>query len=116
MVDRRTHKQSTSELSLNRPSGILVDEDNILIADCCKIVLCDSMLQASRVLIDGLPFLSELVRHGNCVLAIQSKHTEATILKLEMTQESSNYDFINSWFEKSLETLNEETRSNNANK
>ena len=116
MVDRRTHKQSTSELSLNRPSGILVDEDNILIADCCKIVLCDSMLQASRVLIDGLPFLSELVRHGNCVLAIQSKHTEATILKLEMTQESSNDDFINSWFEKSLETLNEETRSNNANK
>ena len=116
MVDRRTHKQSTSPLSLNQPSGILVDEDNFLIADCCKIVLCDSLLQTSRVLIDGLPFLCELIRHGDYVLAIQSKHAETTILKLEMRQESTHDNFINAWFEKSLKTIDEETRSNNADK
>ena len=116
MIDRRTHNQSTSQLSLNQPSGMLVDEDKLLIADCCEIVLCDSSLQTSQVLIDGLPFLSELVRHGNHVLAIQSKHAETTILKLEFGQQSSNEDYINSWFEKSLETVNEETRSNNADK
>ena len=102
MVDLKTHYQSESPLSFEEPSGLMVDEkDNVLVADCCKIVICDSKLQVFRVLIDGLPFLCDILRHGSFVLAIQSNQTKSTIIKLQQTERPTD-QFINSWFEKGL--------------
>lgn len=117
MVDLTTHHQTASRLTFNKPAGLLVDDsDNILISDCCKIFLSDSKLQTFRVLIDGFPFLSELVRHGNLVIAVRSKQsTEATLAKLKITGSVSNENFINSWFEKGLGRSRDKTRSCNAN-
>ena len=116
MVDLSTQRQTASHLQLHQPSGLSADDkDNILISDCCKIIICDSKLQTSRVLIEGLLFVTDLFRHGNFFLAIKSRRgTEASVIKLKITDKSS--DFIKSWFEKGLSRNSEKTRSKNANK
>ena len=102
MVDLKTHHQAASQLSFEQPSGLMVDEkDNVLVADCCKIVLCDSKLQVFKVLIDGLPFLCDILQHGSFVLAIKTDQTKSTILKLKQTETPTDH-FIKSWFEKGL--------------
>ena len=117
MVDLSTQRQTASQLQFHNPSGLSADDkDNILISDCCKIIICDSKLQTSRVLIEGLLFVTDLFRHGNFVLAIKTRQgTEASIIKLKITDNSGD-DFIKSWFEKGLSRNSEKTRSNNANK
>ena len=117
MVDHSTQRQTSSQLQLHQPSGLLADDkDNILIADCCRIIVCDSKLQTFRVVIEGLLFITELFRHGNFVLAITSRNgTEASLLKLEIGDTSGD-NFIKSWFEQGMSRIRARTRSNNANK
>jgi hypothetical protein len=117
MVDITTRRQTSSLLKFHQPSGLSVDDkDNILISDCCKIILCDSKLQTSRVLIEGLLFVTDLFRHENFFFAIISEQEMgASIIKLEITDTSGD-NFIKSWFEKGLSRSREKTRCNNANK
>ena len=91
------------------------DCGNLLISDCCRIISWNQSLQTSRIIIDGIPHLRELVRYKNRILALRNKKRgEAMIEELCIMQECHE-SLPRTWFERAVSRNVAKTRSSNAN-
>ena len=79
------------------------DCGNLLISDCCRIISWNQSLQTSRIIIDGIPHLRELVRYKNRILALRNKKRGEAMIEAR------------TWFERAVSRNVAKTRSSNAN-
>ena len=100
IVDLITHKQIASQVQLERPAGLLMDDcGNLLISDCCRIISWNTSLQTSHIMIDGIPHLTELVRYQNRILALRSKKRGEAIIAELCTFQGCKDSLPKTWFD-----------------
>lgn len=106
IVDTLTRNQRTSSITLEHPTGLLlIGNNNLLISDCCRIIAWNLTLKTAEILLDGIPFFSDLVEHDDSILAVVSSHKKsAKILKFSLgsVRDDDEDDFIGAWFEHAM--------------